>query len=66
MEDSNGSPCVSGRRRRAHEAAAFVAANPRLLDSRIMLEHYSAEVLFSPEARQSFVQPDVRAIPERG
>jgi hypothetical protein len=44
-------------------AAAFMAANPRLLDSRILLEHYSAEVLFAPAARQSFVQPDRREIP---
>jgi len=28
--------------------------------------HYSAEVLFSPAARQSFVQPDVQSIPEHG
>lgn len=31
--------------------------------SRIMLKHYSAEVLFSPQARQGFVQPDIRPIP---
>ena len=36
----------------SHESAAsFMAANPELLDSRIMLTHYSAAVLFSPEAR---------------
>jgi hypothetical protein len=46
-------------------AAAFITANPRLLDSKIMLKHYSAEVLFSPNARQSFVQPDVRPIPKQ-
>ena len=47
-------------------AATFMARNPRLLDSKIMLSHYSAEVLFSPEARQTFVQPNVQAIPEHG
>ena len=46
-------------------AAAFMAANAPLLDSRIMLTHYSAEVLFSPEARQVFVEPDIQAIPPR-
>lgn len=46
-------------------AAAFMARNPRLLDSKIMLKHYSAEVLFSPAARREFVLPDVRPIPER-
>jgi hypothetical protein len=38
--------------------------NPRLLDSRIMLKHYSAEVLWSAAAREQFVAPDVRPIPE--
>lgn len=47
-------------------AATFMARNPRLLDSKIMLAHYSAEVLFSPAARQAFVQPNVRPIPEHG
>jgi hypothetical protein len=51
-------PCTS--------AAAFMEANPRLLDSKIMLTHYSAEVLFSPAARKSFVQPDIQSIPEHG
>ena len=44
-------------------AEAFMAANPRLLDSKIMLTHYSAEVLFGPAARTAFVEPDVEAIP---
>jgi hypothetical protein len=44
-------------------AASFMAAHPELLDSRIMLTHYSAAVLFSPEARQSFVAPDIQSIP---
>lgn len=46
-------------------AAAFMAMHPRLLDSRIMLKHYSAEVLFSPAARRRFIEPDVLAIPRR-
>lgn len=45
-------------------ASAFIAANPRLLDGKIMLKHYSAEALYSPTARSSFVKPDIRAIPE--
>ena len=44
-------------------AAAFMRANPELLDSKIMLTHYSAEVLFSAEARVSFVAPDIQPIP---
>ncbi len=43
--------------------AEFVRINPRLLDSRIMLTHYSAELLFSPAARTSFVAPDIQSIP---
>lgn len=42
----------------------FIAHNPVLLDSKIMLSHYSAEVLFSEEARARFVQPDIEAIPQ--
>ncbi len=46
-------------------AADFMALNPELLDSRIMLTHYSAEVLFSAEARESFVEPDLDPIPNQ-
>jgi len=52
---TQSSPCLS--------ASAFMAANPALLDTRIMLTHYSATTLFSPEARQSFVPPDIQPIP---
>jgi len=34
-----------------------------LLDTKVMLIHYSAETLFSPEARASFVEPDLEVIP---
>jgi len=44
-------------------AAEFIAKNPELLDSKIMLTHYSASVLFSPDARASFVEPDLDPIP---
>ena len=43
-------------------AAEFIAKNPELLDSKIMLTHYSASVLFSPDARASFVEPDLDPI----
>lgn len=42
---------------------AFIAADSRLLDSSIMLTHYSKERLFSDEARGAFVEPDVQKIP---
>jgi hypothetical protein len=44
-------------------ASSFLAANPALLNSCIMLRHYSAGSLFSSDARQSFVQPDLRPLP---
>ncbi|MGH9867247.1 MAG: hypothetical protein ACREAA_03660 [Candidatus Polarisedimenticolia bacterium] len=44
-------------------ADAFIAGNPILLDGRIMLTHYSADLLFSQEARARFVEPDVDPIP---
>jgi hypothetical protein len=46
--------------------ADFVAKNPELLDSKIMLTHYSARVLFSADARESFVEPDLDPIPSEG
>ena len=45
-------------------AADFIDHNPVLLDTKIMLSHYSAEVLFSPTARAEFVEPDIKRIPE--
>lgn len=47
----------------AGTADEFIDANPRMLDPKIMLTHYSAEVLFSPEARARFVEPDRDRIP---
>ena len=47
-------------------AAEFIDRNRELLDSKIMLTHYSASVLFSADARTSFVEPDLEPIPEHG
>jgi len=44
-------------------ADEFIDANPELLDSKIMLTHYSAALLFSPEARSAFMEPDIQPIP---
>ena len=44
----------------------FIERNPRMLDSKIMMTHYSAEVLFSDEARAKFVKPNLTPIPEYG
>ena len=44
----------------------FIEKNPRMLDSKIMMTHYSAEVLFSCEARAKFVEPNLAPIPVYG
>lgn len=41
----------------------FASQSKPLLDSKVMLTHYSAELLFSPNARASFLEPDLEAIP---
>ena len=50
----------------AESAESFIDQHPEMLDSKIMLTHYSAEVLFSDEARAAFVQPDLEPIPRHG
>jgi len=50
----------------AESSEVFLEANPRMLDSRIMMTHYSAQVLFSDEARAKFVEPDLHPIPRYG
>lgn len=43
--------------------AEFAVNSKPLLDSNVMLTHYSAEALFSERARSAFVAPDLEAIP---
>lgn len=47
----------------SESSASFIDKNPILLDTKIMLTHYSAEVLFSDEARATFLEPDLDPIP---
>jgi hypothetical protein len=47
----------------ATSADDFIERNPLLLDSKIMLTHYSADLLFSDQARADFVEPDLDPIP---
>ena len=47
-------------------ADEFIDRNPEMLDTKIMMTHYSAEILFSDEARAAFVQPDLDPIPGYG
>ena len=53
MARSNG--CDSG--------VDFISHCHQLLDSKIMLTHYSARLLFSDKARNTFVAPDIQPIP---
>ena len=46
--------------------AGFIEKNPRMLDAKIMMTHYSAEVLFSDEARAKFIEPNLDPIPVYG
>ena len=41
----------------------FIEQNPVVLDSKIMLSHYTEEVLFSELARSAFVEPNLDPIP---
>lgn len=47
----------------ADSAEGFIDQNPILLDSKILLSHYSEDVLFSDEARRAFVEPNLAPIP---
>ncbi len=47
----------------ATSADDLIERNPELLDSKIMLSHYSVEALFGEEARAQFREPDKDPIP---
>jgi hypothetical protein len=50
----------------AESADEFIDKNKEMLDSKIMMTHYSADVLFSDAARKAFVEPDLDPIPGHG
>ena len=57
---------VAAHRRRTpeiEEFGAFAAAHPELFDKRLPLAYYSEALLASPEARASWVEPDLRPLP---
>lgn len=47
----------------ATSADDLIDRHPQMLDTQIMLTHYSAERLFSETARNKFVAPDIERIP---
>jgi len=44
----------------------FIEQNPEMLDSKSLMTHYSSEVIFSDEARATFVEPNLEPIPRYG
>ena len=50
----------------SNSADSFINSKPEMLDSKIMLTHYSAEVLFSDNARKDFIEPNLEPIPTVG
>tara|TARA_R110001599_G_C12269168_1_gene661188 strand:- start:6082 stop:6513 length:432 start_codon:yes stop_codon:yes gene_type:complete len=44
----------------------FIENNAVMLDSKIMMTHYSAQVLFSEQARRVFIEPNLDPIPRHG
>ena len=50
----------------SQSANDFIENNTVMLDSKIMMTHYSTEVLFSDEARKTFVEPNLDPIPRHG
>jgi len=44
-------------------ADEFIDKNPELLNSQIMMTHYTHEILFSDRARKKFIKPDLKEIP---
>lgn len=48
----------------SESSESFIEQNPGMLDAKIMMTHYSAEVIFSDEARAKFVEPDLDPIPK--
>lgn len=47
----------------ATSADAFIEKTPVLLNSSMMMTHYSEAMLFSDKARKTFVQPNLEPIP---
>lgn len=50
----------------ADSSNEFIDSLPEMLDSKIMMTHYSEEKLFSSRARREFVPPDLAPIPRYG
>jgi len=55
--------CFMTKEEACCSAESFINRNPQLLDDKIMLTHYSPELLFSNNARKKFIHPDIQKIP---
>ena len=50
----------------SESADGLIEKNTVMLDSKIMMTHYSAEVLFPEQARLTFAEPNLDPIPKHG
>lgn len=50
---------------RADDFAAFIDGNPALLDKRLLTRFYRSRTLATPTAKQRWVEPDRRPLPDR-
>lgn len=48
---------------RCTSAKDLIDRHPEMLDTKIMMSHYSADVLFTDAAREAFVEPNLDPIP---
>jgi hypothetical protein len=57
--------CVAVHRERwpADTFEGFIELNARLLDSKLLEQHFTRQLLFSDAARSEIVEPDIRPLP---
>lgn len=48
----------------AQDFRGVLLHTPALLDTRLWMQYYTKEVLFSPAAREDFVMPDLQPFPQ--
>ncbi len=48
---------------RCTSARDLINKHPEMLDTKIMMSHYSADVLFTDDAREAFIEPNLDPIP---
>jgi len=54
---------IDGRRQQGESWLVFAENNPDLFDKNVLDQFYSRDLLFSEEARQTFIEPDLKNLP---